>query len=199
MYLKQRDKDILNFIEKWGSANATIIGNLFFSDCKDSYYNASRRLKILCQDRFLKKYRKDMYSKNIYFMGAKPLTEHQIKLLEVYSKLSMLGNTITLEREVSVPCGSKKRKNDGVITLSREDDKYIYEYLFIVEIDLTHDTNTTKINQVAESNYYQNKYDLEPVWIIVKHNEYQKKYYTNSSNIIYVNWNLDELNENIFE
>lgn len=197
IYKNKKANAILNFIEEYGSANAEIIGNLFYSDCANPYYNASRRLKTLCKEGIIKKYRKDIVSCNIYYFH-KPLSDHNLKILEVYSKLSTLGEVIKFEKEVNVECQDKVRRNDAIVLLKREDDEYEYNYLFIIEIDMTHDTTANKIRQVTESGYYQNKYGLEPTWIIVKISDWQKKWYYKSANIIYSDWKLTQVNNDIF-
>jgi len=193
----QRDKDILKFIEKYGSINKIICGNLYFSKNKDRYYSASRRLKILYRNKFLKKYKKDMYEDIIYYRDKKPLKAHDIKLLEVYSYLHTLGNIKLFERENVVQCGNKKRKNDGLIEIAIRKGRYEYTYPLIIEIDMTHDTNFDKINDIYNSGQYQDKYDIMPMMLIVKRDDFQKKIYHDNVNIKYLPWKLNGI-EDIF-
>lgn len=203
MYLKQRDKDILNWLENVSSindkdgVNNKIIGNIFYNDCKDPYYNSSRRLKELYRSKFLKRYRKNINDEYIYYR-SRPLSEHQIKLLEVYSKFCTLGNVTLFEREVEVVGGNKKRKNDGLIIIEIEKEGYLYEYPIIIEIDKTHDTGSDKINDLYRSSHYQNRFGIMPMMLIVKRNEFQKRIYVKDVNLVYVNWDLEGISLELF-
>lgn len=191
-----RDKNILNFIEEYGSINKTICGNLFFKN-KDKYYSASRRLKILYRNNFLKKYKKDIFEDIVYYRDKKPLTPHDIKLLEVYSYLHTLGNIELFEREKVIMCGDKKRKNDGLIEIAIKQGNYEYTYPIVIEIDMTHDTTFKKIKDIYESNQYQDEYEIMPMMLIIKRNDFQKKVYHENVNIKYLPWSLEGI-EDIF-
>lgn len=199
MYLKQRDKDILNFIEKHQSITIRICANLFFNNCKNGYYSASRRLKVLQDNGFLSRFRKNIYSEAVYYRsGTKPLNPHRIKLLEVYSRLNNLGTISTFEKEYRVPCGKKIRKNDGLIEIAIEYQGYKYEYPLIIEIDYTHDTSSSKIKELNDYGHFQNLYGVMPLILIVKKYEYQKKVFVDGVNIVYLDWNLEGI-EDIFK
>jgi len=200
MRITKRDKALLKWLEdvsltkEKNGINNKIAGNLFYNNCKDPYYNASRRLKELYRNGFLKRHRKSISDDYIYYNDERPLSEHQMKLLEVYSKLSTLGDVILFEREVEVIGSKKKRKNDGLVVIKNNN----IEYPIIIEIDKTHDTDITKINNIIESNYYQNRFGKMPTMLIVKRYEFQKKFYSKNINIVYIDWDLNNINELLF-
>lgn len=198
MRINKRDKEILKFVEDHKAITIKICANLFFSNSKNNYYSASRRLKILQENGLLKRFRKDVYSEAIYYEKGSPLSPHRIKLLELYSRLTMIGNVITFIKEYTVPCENMKRKNDGLIEIAVLDKEYEYTYPLIIEIDYTHDTSINKIKDLRDSGHFQELYDIMPIMIIVKRFEYQKKVYVNGVNIIYLNWDLEGI-ENIFD
>lgn len=200
MYLKPRDKKILQWIEDVSTIkekdgiNNKIAGNLFYNDCKDPYYNASRRLKELFKEGFLKRHRKNPHEEYVYYRSQRPLSEHQLKLLEVYAVLNTFGKVTLLEKEVMIKCKNKNRKNDGLIVVEVNG----YEYPIIVEIDKSHDTDSVKINDIVSSNYYQGRFGIMPLFLIVKKYEFQKKYYPKEANVVYANWTLEQINMGLF-
>lgn len=193
MYKKDRDNKILNFIEEYGSITINICANLFFSNANNKYDLARKRLRILYNNKYIKRY-KEVGAEVIYYLN-KSLKPHDLKLLEVYSKLSSIGNVVTFEKEKVILCPNK-RKIDGFMEIEVEEGEYINTYPLIVEIDYTHNTHLNKIKDIYNSNYFQDMYGFLPIILIVKRNQWDKKLngYADIA-IINLDWSLDNIEE----
>ena len=196
IYRKKRDNDILKFIETYGGTNTNTIANLFFKDTLNAYILASKRLKILYNNKLLKRCRKSINSEYVYYIN-KPISEHKAKILETYSKISQLGKVIKFDMEVEIP--NAKRRIDGLIELEIEDEEYISTYVFILEIDKTHNTSFKKIKDIYNSQHFQKQYDIFPSFVIVKRNEWDKKLKDKTINLVNLSWNLENINDIITE
>lgn len=201
MYLKENDNRILQFVEDNKSISIQICANLFFNNCskESAYISASRRLKTLYDNKFLKRFRKTINDEYVYYRDGSPLGYHSMKLLEVYSKLSTIGEIVRFEKEFMVGSGKTKRKNDGLIEIKVEQGEYINTYAVIIEIDYSHETNWAKIRDIIKSGVYQKMYGTMPTILIVKRYEHMKKLNSNSDvEILNINWKLDGI-EQLFE
>lgn len=194
MYKKQRDNEILKFIETHRSITIKICANIFFSHSNNAYDLARKRLRILYKNKLIKRY-KALGQEVIYYFN-KPLKPHAIKLLEVYSELYKRGNVITFKKEMSLKCPLKQRKIDGFIEVEIEDKQYITTIPLIIEIDFTHNTHINKIKDIYNSNYFQEQYGFMPRVVIVKGNEWDKKLISNNDiEIVNIDWNLENIEE----
>ena len=195
MYFKARDREILNFVQNYGSITINICAKLFFKDANNCKDLARKRLRILYDSNYLKKYQEHINTEAIYYIN-KPLKPHALKLLDVYAELSTMGKVIKFKKEYKVECKNKTRKLDAFIELEVEDEEYITIYPIIIEIDYSHVTSWEKARDIYESNYFQTQYDgVFPTLIIVQRNQWQNKFNTSLFNYKYINWNLDNLKE----
>lgn len=190
MYIKERDRNILKFIEEYGSITITICSNLFFNSYKNGYYMASRRLKAMFDNKMVKRTRENVNDEYIYYF-YKPLNAHRLKLLEVYSKINCLGRIEKFEIEKVVE--GTKRKNDGFIEVAIDKGNYDEVFPIILEIDYTHETDSKKIKEIVESNYYQDIYGFMPIFIIVQRYEWQRRPCYESTAVNCVDWSLSSL------
>lgn len=194
MYRKLKDNDILTFIEKHKGITIKTCANLFYSHCNNSYYMASRKLKGLYENKRLKRFRKTINDEYVYYISGTPIKPHKTKLLEVYSRLLLNWNVELFEKEIQV----ENRKNDGLFELVIDRGDYDEIFPLIVEIDYSHDTDFKKMKDIYESGYYQERYEIMPVTLIVKRYDFQKRFSTELFNVVYVNWDLDGI-ESIFD
>lgn len=169
MYLTYRDKSILKFIEKYKSITINQCSKIFFKNCKENYYQARKRLKLLSDNKYLQRYRKDMHSETIYYL-TKRLSFHDLKVLDIYAYLINLGAEVKkFKREYTIVLENKEYRLDGFIECIKDG----YFYPIIVEIDYTHFTSIRKIFDIYNSRYFQNKYedldyDIFPTIIIMR-------------------------------
>lgn len=169
MILTKRDKGILKFIEEFGSITINQCSKIFFKDCKRNYYQARRRLKLLSDSGYLKRFRKDMRSESVYYL-EKRLSVHDLKVLDVYAEFINLGTKIKcFKQEYVIPTGEKNYRADAVI----EFDYKGYWNTILIEVDYTHFTSQKKLIDIYNSNYFQEKYkkyddDIFPTVIILR-------------------------------
>lgn len=158
MYLTKRDKEILRFIDQYKSITINQASKIFFGNCKQSYQQARKRLKLLSNNKYIQRYRKDMKSECIYFLQEK-LSIHDLKILDVYAKLLNLGADIEyLKTKYTIPTPHGKkayREADALIEFTYK--KYFYPLL--VEIDYTHFTSKKKLLDIYNSNHFQERYN----------------------------------------
>lgn len=185
IYFKDRDADIMRFVRKYGSITINQTANIFFSNSNNKYDLARKRLRILYKNNYLKRYQAEISKQAVYYLD-KPLKDHSLKLLDVYAELSTFSKILSFTREYSIV----NHKCDGYFLIETEDEDYIYNFNVLVEIDMTHETSFTKIKNLMVCN----KFETEPILIIVQRNDFMKRY--DSENLKYVGWNeLENLKE----
>lgn len=196
MILTNRDKSILAFVERYGSITINQCSKIFFSNCKQSYYQSRKRLKLLSDNSYLKRYRQDMRSEAVYYI-IKRLSLHDLKVLDVYAYIKSIGAEIkTFEREYIIPCDNKEYRSDGLI-------ECIYDGYFIpilIEIDYTHFTGTKKLMDIYKSEYFQNKYkemdfDLFPLILIARPVRLDINVSDLPFNVIYIDMDMNNINK----
>lgn len=169
MYLTARDKEIIKFVEEYKSITINQCSKIFFKKCKESYYQARKRLKLLSDNKYLQRYRKDMRSKTIYYLDKK-LSFHDLKVLDIYAYLITIGAEIrTFKREYVITLDKKEYRADGFVECTKDG----YFYPVIIEIDYTHFTSKKKLTDIYNSRHFQDMYkkldtDVFPTVIIMR-------------------------------
>lgn len=154
MLLMPRDKQILKFIEDYGSITIKQCAKIFFTNNNMAYDQARKRLAILFKNKFLKRYRQDMRSETIYYSDNK-LSFHDLKVLDIYAYIISVGADVTyFKQEYTIPCGDKDYRADGLIQCIYED----FFYPILIECDYTHYTSEKKLMDIYKSGYFQDKY-----------------------------------------
>lgn len=181
MYITARDRKILEYIRNNKSITINQCAKLFYTKNKEPYDQARKRLRILYNNKYIKRYRKDLQSECIYYMNKK-LSLHDLKLYDVYAELVVAGATILeFERKYRVYLTKDKyREIDGLLVFKL--DGYIY--FWIIEVDLTHFTTDKKIIDIYNSNHFQEKFkkyapNIFPTVIILKEIENTTTYILN--------------------
>lgn len=203
MYLKNRDKEIIKFIEEYGSITINQCSNIFYNHCSQKYDLSRKRLKLISENGYIKRNRKSMIDETVYYMKRK-LTDHKLKVIDVYSRLFSKGIKVReFKMEYVVNIGkvvSGKEKSyrlDGFLEFEYKG----YFYSFIIEVDKTHQTSKRKLVDIYESGYFQNKYkengmgdNIYPDVLIVKSNSMMMNYlgYMDEEfNIDFIDWELN--------
>lgn len=194
MYITKRDREILKFIENNGSITINQAADVFFKDNIYKHDQARKRLRLMYQNKMIKRFKKDIYSEVQYYFN-RPLTLHNSKLFDVYGILCTIGKIISFEKEFKIETKDKNRKIDGFIELEIETDTEILTYPVIIEIDYTHNTSLKKLKDIYESNYFQEIYDVFPTVLIIKKYNWQEQFKTDLFYYKFLNWNLEGLKE----
>lgn len=195
MILTKRDKEISRYIEDYGSITINQCAKVFYKGNKEPYYQARKRLKILSNSGYLKRYRQDMKSECVYYF-TKCLGIHDLKVLDVYAELISLGAEITFfKQEYTVAYGDKKYICDGLIELKYNG----YFYPLLIEVDYTHFTSERKLTDIYCSNHFQERYkefddNLFPSVLIIRPYVNNNLIQTDLYNLFYFDFNLHNLN-----
>lgn len=169
MILTKRDKEILKFIESYGSITINQCSKIFFGHCKQNYYQTRKRLKLLADNGYLKRYRKDMRTETVYYQEKK-LSFHDLKVLDVYAYVKSVGADITFfKQEYSITLKDKEYRADGFLECLKDN----YFFPIIIESDISHLTGEKKLMDIYNSGYFQDKYkdmedDIFPTVVIVR-------------------------------
>lgn len=196
MILTNRDKEIIKFIEKYGSITITQCSKIFFKNCKENYYQARKRLKKLSDNKYLNRYRKDMRSETVYYLEKK-LSIHDLKVLDIYSYLIYSGATIKLfNQEYVIPAGDKNYRADALIEFVYED----YFFTLLIEVDYTHYTSQKKLLDIYNSSYFQNKYkdlgeNIFPKVVIIRPAVIMECKSTEQIDILYLDFDLKNIGQ----
>lgn len=183
MMLMPRDKEILKFIETNKSITVQQATKIFF---KNNYKSASRRLKQLEEEGYLRSYISKYNKQKAYYM-EKPLSSHDLTVLDVYAELIKLGATI-IKYKSAFKEGSRLSylngliKPDGYIEFEYQD--YIYHLL--IEIDLTHYTGLEKF-KLYEKMARDKIFEEFPTILVLRPMENDFRYESDTLDIVYGN------------
>lgn len=200
MYLKKRDREILQFIQDYKSITVNICSKIHFKKSRYNYIEASRRLKIMHKNGVIKRTRSKHTSEFIYYLN-KPLTTHDIHILEVYAELIYNGFEI-LTFEQQRPFLDEKYFVDGFIEFTtplKNGQKQHHALLY--EIDMSHASEYYRTVEIYESHemqhYFKQKYNTNkekfPVFLIASYVVPSNPEYHEEFKIQYTDFNLDGL------
>ncbi|MEG2412555.1 MAG: hypothetical protein RSA29_18575 [Clostridium sp.] len=190
----ERDVNILRFVEAHGSITISQCSNMFFYKNIYGYDQARKRLSNLKKEGFIKRYRKDPRTESVYYI-EKPLKIHDLKLLDVYTKIYNSFEITFYKRELKLDIPDKLFKQlnksyiiDAAMSIERK-------VPLLIEIDYTHYTSLDKIKEVVQ--FYENKNNRRHVFIVVKFTqiEIQKFKVCDMSDLYFVPWNLEGLSD----
>ncbi|ELC8416827.1 hypothetical protein QYB54_002304 [Clostridium perfringens] len=141
--LRERDYNILRFIEKYGAISLKNACSIFFDgEYKNEDYRyrvAARRMQTLEKKGILQSYRNSYTDEKIYYTNKK-LSPHSVFIQDFWRKLLELDFDV-LEFNTNVSLMNGQLKPDAFILASFEDTLVNY----FLEVDLNHYTNKEKI------------------------------------------------------
>jgi hypothetical protein len=190
MTITKRDKEILRFVEEYGSITIEQCRKIFYKGNNQGYYSARRRLKLLSDQKYLNRFRKGIGSHVVYYLDKK-ISNHRLYILDVYAELINLGAEIKLfEQEYKVD----KYRVDALLEVEFNG----YFYPIILEIDLSSYTSYDKLEGIYKSNHFQEKYkeldnNIFPTVVIARAAEPVKPIQSNEFNIIYTDFDFNNL------
>lgn len=159
--ITKRDKQIIKFVEVHGSITINQCAKMFFRNNKEAYDQARKRLRIIYNGDFLKRYRKDIQSEVVYFID-RPLKIHDLKLMDVFAELSQY-EVIMFQKEYEIHIDINTNYRVDAAAIIKVNGVYIPIF---IEIDYTHFTNIKKIKHLIYDYELTNKMKL--TFIIVK-------------------------------
>lgn len=153
-------RDIINFIKEYGFITTKICSNIFYNGNKNPYHQARVMLNKLYNNGDLKRYECETTKEYIYQITTKYIYDHKKFILDLYSRIYTMCNSIEYFK-IEELWEISKRKNDGHI-IYKKDGKI---KTFLIEFDKYHKTSKNKLNQIYESQevqeWYKNRYGKE--------------------------------------
>ncbi|EOU1598035.1 hypothetical protein LTX50_001499 [Clostridium perfringens] len=141
--LRERDYNILRFIEKYGAISLKNACSIFFNgEYKNEDYRyrvAARRMQTLEKKGILQSYRNSYTDEKIYYTNKK-LSPHNLFIQDFWRKLLEMGFEV-LEFNTNVSLMKGQLKPDAFV-LAKYDDILVN---YILEVDLNHYTDKSKI------------------------------------------------------
>ena len=139
--LTERDRKVLNFIEKYKSISINQASNIFFNT---SYEGARRRLKQLEEMKYIKSYILKDTKEKAYYMNKK-LSKHDLLVNDFIGEIKKRGGDII--QFITQPTYlNKKIRPDAFIIFSLKE----MVYFILLEVDLHHYTSNIKMKVYEE-------------------------------------------------
>lgn len=152
--ITDRDKMIKEFLEEVQIADTKTLHSLFFTNT--TMRNCQKRLKQLVDIRFIKVYRENMLSQNVYYAKYKPKNiPHKIVFSQLLSKLKQDNIEVLKYR---TPFKIDNVIADGLIVIRLNDEVKIY----FVEVERTKNLNVKKYEELYYQNKYKEKFPIMP-------------------------------------
>lgn len=156
--LTQRDEDIIDFLTQVKCADTQTLCNIFF----DGKLRAAQlRLKALSDYKYLKYYRENIISPNVYYVKRKPTQiKHSLILSRFIGMLYAAGIEVI---KYKIPLKVGNIIADGFICLRYGGDVKI----FLIEVENAKYFNTKKYIELKESGAWKEKLPLMPPVIVI--------------------------------
>jgi len=192
--LRQRDNDIINFINNYGFLSIQQCANIFYTDNKMKYDEARKRLKKLYDNKLLHRLFIDN-NKIVYTSNHKFVNWHRYLLIQFYSLLCQYGKINTFITEYQFT--DMGIRPDGFFEL-------IFNNQLIsmfVEIDYSHNTELDRYEKLYKDGriqeYYKDRYGkvIFPEVVVVKKNIPKNLLYSNNYKIIYLDFTFNDFSK----
>ncbi len=192
--LRERDREILNYINEYKGITIKQASRLFYKDVKCKYDRARKRLKQLEEQNILQSYISKFNNEKVYYLDKK-LSAHDLYVLELYSLL--IENNCEILEFKTQPLYLKKQIRPDAFIKFRHDNLI---YLIFVEVDLTHFTSLNKY-QTYEMLYrteeLQSKYGTFPIIVVVGDNPIE--YESCNFDIVYLKFKDINIHKILYE
>jgi len=145
MYLTDEDREILLYVESFGSITITQAQNMYYNRQKGGYEMARRHCKKLVNYERLNCFRDEAFNRNVYYIDKKP-SYHTILIMDYYTALLKAGATIKyFKREQQWL--NKKYYSDGYCVYSIGQKVYFD----LLEVVRTKQIEVKKYKEIYES------------------------------------------------
>lgn len=179
--ITDRDKEIKEFLKEVSVADTRTISILFFNGT--GIRNCQKRLKQLVDAKYIKSYRENVISQNIYFIRKPKNIPHKIKFSQLLAEIKM-QNIELLKYRCPFKIGDVIA--DGLIVIKDRGKVKIY----FVEAERTKKLDINKYLDLYYSRAYKEKFPVMPRILVIS----DKKCPTNDVlNIRNCKWDLSDL------
>lgn len=154
-----RDIEIKEFLKKVVVADTETIHQIFFPNA--SLRTCQARLKLLVDYKFIKAFREDILSQNIFYINKKPSSyKHKIVFSKLLGELHKQGIEIL---KYVTPLKVGNIIADGFIAAKINEEPRIY----LVEVELTKYFDTKKYIDLYYSRSYKEKFPVMPKILVI--------------------------------
>jgi len=192
--LNYRDREVINYLNKYKAITIKQASRLFCSEVKYKYNSAMKRLKRLEEMEAIKSYINKFTNEKVYYIDSK-ISTHDLFVMEVHSLLIEYGCEV-IEFKKQPEYLKKQIRPDGFFKVKY--DNLIY--LIFLEVDLTHFTSLNKF-QTYEMLYrteeLQNEHGAFPIIVVLGDNTIQ--YESNNFDIVYLGFQDIDINKIFYE
>ena len=162
--ITQRDQQIKSFLEEVSVADTKTIHTLFFTNT--SMRNCQKRLKQLVDIRFIKVYRQDMLSQNVYYVKNRPRNvPHKVVFSQLLAKLKQDNIEVIKYR---TPFCIGEIIADGLIIIKINEEVKIY----FCEVEISKKLNTAKYENLYFQRAYKSKFPVMPSILLISNKGY---------------------------
>ena len=156
--ITDRDKKIKEFLKEVSVADTRTISILFFNGT--TMRNAQKRLKQLVDIKYIKSYRENVISQNVYFIRKPKNIPHKIKFSQLLAEIK-LQNIELLKYKCPFSIGDVIA--DGLIVIKDRGKVKIY----FVEVERTKKLNINKYMDLYYSRTYKDKFPIMPRILVI--------------------------------
>lgn len=153
-------REVLNFIDEYGFITTNICSKVFYKGNKSSYTQARVMLQKLFHNKDIVRYSHETTKEWIYQFNKKLIDPHRKALMDFYSELNLLVDSIDyfkLEETWSI----SNRRSDGHVIFTKGG----VENSFIIEYERFHSTSNAKIEEIYLSGevqeFYEKRFDVK--------------------------------------
>jgi len=183
MIVTNRDKRVIEFIDKMNCVSTKTIAELYYPSLRV----AQNRLKLMAENKVLKRDRDHITNQYYYYIDKKPKqVNHNLLLTDFYKELSKFAETKVFEKEFSIG----ELRSDAFVGY-RVNNK---NYIAFIEVELSNIPDIKKYEELYESKVYKEYFKgVFPLVIFITNKNIPKSYLK----IISVDENLDNLKKNM--
>lgn len=144
MIVTDRDRKVIDFIGEMNCVNTSVIYELFYPSLRV----AQNRLKLMYDNKILKRDRNHFTNQFYYYIDNKPKQiSHNLILAKFYNKLSKRSKIVRFKKEYSVG----DIRSDALTIYSRGSKSYIA----FVEVELSNKPDILKYERLYKSGEYK--------------------------------------------
>lgn len=152
MIVTERDKKVLNFIEKFNVATTDTIQELFYPSIRV----AQHRLKLMYDNKLLKRERDNFTSQYIYYVRKPKQLRHNLLLTDFYREMNRIVDIELFEKEFIID----NVRADGLIAYRYKNKGYIA----CIEVQIANEPlNVEKYEMLYFSGKYKKYFPVFPL------------------------------------
>jgi len=144
MIITGRDRKVIDFVTKMNCVSTKTLHELFYPSLRV----AQNRLKLLTENKILKRDRDHFTSQYYYYPGVKPKqVYHNLLLTDFYKELSKWATIEVFIKEYSI----EEIRSDGLVIYTKDNKSYVA----FIEVELSNSPDVAKYENLYRSGKYK--------------------------------------------